>query len=238
MSGGDGAAKGKDKKKEGGSSGSANAAIAEDDGVWSVFEPADLFDDDISVTEQSETGSVSSWDYVQNNLSASSLEPDDDGDSMPDLQEVSDSDTEHGSDAESQSGEDEGSNWLSEVGDGESPGASTFGDELLNALSAELADIFEDDGSGDSAAAAFTEEALSAGPHVELYDSGSTQHLFPYHDQFTSYHNIPSGHLQLQISKVSMQQELGIWSLRCLTVLIHQSWHLRRYFTHRRLVTR
>ena len=191
MSGGDYATKGKDERKESGSSGSVNAVIAEDDGVWSVFEPADLFDDDISVTDRSETGSSSSWDYVQNNSSASSLETDDDGNSMPDLQEVSDSDTERDSDTESESGDDESSDWLSEVGDRESSGASTFGDELLDALSAELADIFEDDISGDSAAAAFTEEALSAGPRVELYDSGSTQHLSPYRDQFTSYHDIP-----------------------------------------------
>jgi hypothetical protein len=191
MSGGDYATKGKDERKESGSSGSVNAAIAEDDGVWSVFEPVDLFDDDISVTDRSKTGSSSSWDYVQNNSSASSLETDDNGNSMPDLQEVSDSDTECDSDPESESGDDESSDWLSEVGDRESSGASTFGDELLDALSAELADIFEDDISGDSAAAAFTEEALSAGPRVELYDSGSTQHLSPYRDQFTSYHNIP-----------------------------------------------
>jgi hypothetical protein len=185
MSGGDGAAKGKDeKKKDGGAGGSANAAISEDDGVWSVFEPADLFADDSSISALSDTESVSSWDYIYSNSSASSM-ADDDGNSMPDLQEVSDSET------ESDSGDDESSDWLSEVGDEESSEASTLGDALLEALSAELADIFEDDFSGDSVDAALTEEALSAGPRIELYDSGSTQHLSPYRDQFTSYRDIP-----------------------------------------------
>jgi len=184
MSGGDGAAKGKDEKKDGGGSGSANAAIAEDDGVWSVFEPADLFADDSSISAHSETESVSSWDYITNS-SVSSFEDEDDGNSMPDLQEVSDSE------ADSDSGDDESSDWLSEVGDNESFEASTLGDVLFEALSAELADISEDDIYGDSVDAVLTEEALSAGPRIELYDSGSTQHLSPYRDQFTSYHDIP-----------------------------------------------
>ena len=191
MSNGDGTTKGKDERKEGESSGSVTAVIAEDDGVWSVFEPVDLFDDDISITDQSKTESISSWNYIQNNSSALSLEPDDNGDSMSDLQEVSDSDTKHDLDAKSESGDDKGSDWLSEVGDGESSGASTFRDELLNALFTELVDIFKDNISGDSATAVFTEEALLAGPCVELYDSGSTQHLSLYCSQFTSYYNIP-----------------------------------------------
>lgn len=112
MSGGESAAKGKDKdnKKEG-SSGTANAAIDEEDGVWSVFEAVDL------LNAPSETESVSSWDYVHSSSSVSSFEPDDDQGSMPDLIALSDSDSES-------DGSDESSEWLSEVGDEESSEAS------------------------------------------------------------------------------------------------------------------
>jgi hypothetical protein len=84
---------------------------------------------------------------------------------MPDLLAVSDSDSES-------DGLDESSEWLSEVGDEESSDASTFEDGLLERLSAELADVFEDELSGevDSVAAVLTEIAPSAGPHIELYD--------------------------------------------------------------------
>ena len=178
MSGGEGSAKGKDKKDGGG--GAANAAIAEEDGVWSVFEAADL------LNAPSETESVSSWDYVCSNSSVSSFELDNDQGSMPDLVDVSDSDSESDQ-------SDESSEWLSEVGDEESSGASTFEDGLLEMLSAELADIFEDEHSGEveAVAAVLTEIAPSAGPRIELYDSGATQHLSPYRDQFTSYQDIP-----------------------------------------------
>jgi hypothetical protein len=94
---------------------------------------------------------------------------------------VLDSDTEH------DSGDDEVSDWLSEVEDEEFLKALIFRDELLDALSTELADIFEDDVSGDSVVAALIKEALSAGSCIKLYDSGSTEHLSPYRDLFTSY---------------------------------------------------
>jgi hypothetical protein len=167
MSGSEGATKGKDNKKDGGG-GTANAAITEEDGVWSVFKPMDL------IAAQSETESVSSWDYV-----VLSFKLDDDQGLMPDLLAVSDSDSES-------DGSNKSSEWLS---DEESSEASTFEDGLLERLSAELADVFEDELSGkvESVAAVLTKIAPSAGPRIELY---ATQHLSPYHNQFTSYHDI------------------------------------------------
>ena len=47
----------------------------------------------------------------------------------------------------------------------------------FDTLAAELADVTRE---AETGAAMFTEDAQSAGPHVELYDSGSTQHLLPY----------------------------------------------------------
>src|ERR1700683_3958948 len=35
-------------------------------------------------------------------------------------------------------------------------------------------------------------EVVKPSGHVDLYDSGSTQHLSPYHDQFLTYEDIPA----------------------------------------------
>jgi hypothetical protein len=47
-------------------------------------------------------------------------------------------------------------------------------------------------GEGEMTAAVLTDDALPADPRVKLYDSGSTEHLSPYCDQFTSYQDIPA----------------------------------------------
>jgi hypothetical protein len=196
MSGGDCAGKGKDNKKDTNLSGSANAAIAEENGAWSVHQGCDVFDDDDA---DSEFGSVNSWDYVHSNSSISSFEDEDDYALMPDLQSVSDSNE------SDDNGDDEGSDWLSKIDEFDVSEAheNSIVSEITFEFSLEARANGDVDGfvgvsdiplngEGEMTAAVLTDDALLAGPRVELYDSGSMEHLSPYHDQFTSYQDIPA----------------------------------------------
>jgi hypothetical protein len=186
--------KGKEKKENtrssSGSKGSANAAVSsKEDGVWSAFELADLYDDNVSVSDSVDSVSDVSWDHIPGYLSDTSCS--EAADSLPDLQTVSNSsDNSSLPDLETLSESTEGraaSDWLSEVGD------SAPGDDSVSQLdpadfTSAIADLDPDE---DDNVAAILSEVVQPPSRIDLYDSGSTQHLSPYRDQFTSYQEIP-----------------------------------------------
>jgi len=182
------------------SGGSVHAAVSsEEDGVWSAFDPTDLYDDDVSVANSTTTfsdGSAESlfdisWDHIPGYLSATSVSDKSDiWVDMPSLQTVSDTVAESDSlpsGTVSEQGDDDfgedGSDWFSEVGD----------DTLSVDFSAEvdfataMADV--NDENEETFAMMLTEVVQPAG-RVDLYDSGTTEHLSHYRNQFTTYRNI------------------------------------------------
>jgi transposase InsO family protein len=194
----------KGKKKEDTSNrtsgGSAHAAVSsEEDGVWSAFDPADLYDD-VSVTNSTTTmsdGSVESlfdisWDHIPSYLSAATTVSDesDNWADMPSLQTVSNTVSEsdslpsgNASEQEGNDDSDDGSDSFSEVGD----------DGLSDDFSAEvdfataIADISDAD---EGAFVSLLTEVVQPAGRVDLYDSGTTEHLTPYRDQFSTYRDI------------------------------------------------
>lgn len=187
--------KGKDKGGD-----SANAVTAsEDDGVWSVITSnEDLLDDDISVISpvssvESFSDTSVSWEHVPGYLSdksaASAARSHSESTmpslrtasnssvsnetSMPDLLSVSDSSSEDGGDQDR----------LTEVSSSASSNDSYS--QCGNS----------DANESDMVAAVFT-EITEGRRRIELYDSGTTQHISPFRDQFTTYEEIPRRSLQ------------------------------------------
>ena len=119
-------------------------------------------------------------------MSATSLSDLDAPSDMPSLQMVSESSISSLLSAgNEQDGidHDDGSDWFSEVeDDGPSDDLSTKVD-----FTAAIADISDED--EETCAAMLTEIVQPAG-HVDFYDSGTTEHLSPYRDQFTTYRDI------------------------------------------------
>jgi len=180
--------------ESGGSNNSANAAMASEvDNIWSVFEPTDLYDNDVSPADSVESLFDVSWDHIPGYVSDTSSS--DTPDSMPDLQTVSDSSASIASSMPSlhavslSMGSSVGEwDWLSEVGD-----AAPSDDLGLQFAETDLASAMADinPGNEDLVAAMLTDVVKSPG-HIDLYDLGSTQHLSPYHDQFLTYEDIPA----------------------------------------------
>jgi hypothetical protein len=192
--------KGKNKSEDNRSpSGSANVAAPTDlDGAWSTASLSDLFDDD-DVTDADSVYSVESvlgitWDHIPSYLSDTSLSSGSEG-GMPGLVPVSNSSDSVSSDSTSMPdlqavSESDGSSdgdWFSEVEE------NALGDDpRVDSVEASFATVMADvsDEEVDSVAAALTEILQPAGC-AELFDSGSTEHLSPYRDQFTTYQEMP-----------------------------------------------
>ncbi len=169
-------------KSDGKSSGSANAAVDwEDDGVWAaiatlssvasllglqlgkgmVFDVSSLFDD--------------AWDEIPElNLSSASDFDWSDKESLPGLEEVSDSEEESMFDSDSE---------CSKLPDLES--VSDSEDEWDNK------DESAEEEDEDATCAAGPANVLNSSICAELYDSGCSQHLSPYCDEFQTYQEIP-----------------------------------------------
>jgi gag-polypeptide of LTR copia-type/Zinc knuckle len=179
--------------------GSANVATPTDlDGAWSTASLSDLFNDD-DVTDMDSVNSVESslditWDHVPSYLSDTSLSSVSEG-SMPGLVSVSNSSDSVSSDSTSMPdlqavSESDGSSdgdWFSEVEE------NTLGDDpRVDSVETSFATVMADvsDEEVNSVAAALTEILQPAGC-AELFNSGSTEHLSPYCDQFTTYRETP-----------------------------------------------
>jgi hypothetical protein len=154
---------------------------SEVDGVWSAFEPADLYDNDVSPTDSVKSLFDVSWDHIPGYLSDNSSY--DAPDSMPDLQTVSDSSASIASSMPSRCavslsmGSSVG-DWLSEVGD--AVPSDDLGSQFAETDRASaMADINPGD---EDLVAAMLAEVVKPPRRIDLYDSGSTQHLSPYHD--------------------------------------------------------
>jgi hypothetical protein len=182
--------KGKKRSDENRShNGSANVAIlSEEDGAWSTASLSDLFEDSSTDTDSVESLYDVSWDHIPTYLSDTSLSVSDG--SMPDLMTVSESsatmsmpDLRSVSNSDSSSDDD----WFSEVEDAASGDDSSVA-SVETSFEAVMANVC--DGDIDEVAAILSEVVRPAG-RVDLYDSGSTQHLSPYRDQFVTYQDIP-----------------------------------------------
>jgi hypothetical protein len=78
--------------------------------------------------------------------------------------------------------------WLSEVGDA-APSDDSSSQFAETNLTSAMADINHGD---ENLVAAMLTECVKPPGRVDLYDSGSTQHLSPYRDQFLTYEDIPA----------------------------------------------
>ena len=167
---------------------SANAiAPFEEDGAWSTANLSDLFDDNL--TDVSSVLSFGSspditWEHVPSYLSDTSVSVS--NGSMPDLETVSDSSAATSMpDLRSVSDSDDNSvsDWFSEVE--EDKLSDDLADDLSETSFEEIAaGIGEED---MEEVATIISEGFGPAGQVNLYNSGSTQHLLPYRDQFTTY---------------------------------------------------
>jgi hypothetical protein len=112
-----------------------------------------------------------------------------DEDDLPELQTVSDSDSE-GSDSEPD-GDSEG-DWFSEIGDGDE-GSGWKTEELFEADSSECGSLVSVDSNSEASDLDETAVNVDAGsvtdhiPCVEVYDSGCTRHITPYRDAIENF---------------------------------------------------
>jgi hypothetical protein len=164
----DGKGKGKDKDTK--PSGSANAVV-------------DDSDSDIAFAVSCETKDES--DDGRESTSATSIHPPSSHASMPDLFQVSDTESDAGHEADVDDDDEDG--WFSEV-------ASDAGDYADNAWDA------DEDGEPLVVAEPPVEDAFVASPHeraadtaprVEILDSGTTRHISPYSNDFDTLTDIP-----------------------------------------------
>ena len=75
-------------------------------------------------------------------------------------------------------------------------------------LASAMADINPGD---EDLVAAMLADVVKPPGRVDLYDSGSTQHLSPYRDQFLTYEKFLPNPLLLRISSNLMLSDLGRW---------------------------
>jgi hypothetical protein len=170
---------------------SANAiAPFEGDGTWSTANLSDLFNDDltdVSSILSFESSPDITWDHVPSYLSDTSVSVS--NRSMPDLETISDSSAATSMPnlcLVSDPDDDSASDWFSEVEE------DKLSDDLADNLSeTSFEEIAAGIGEEDmEEVAAIISEGFRPAGRVDLYDSGSTQHLSPYHDQFTTYQEI------------------------------------------------
>lgn len=170
----------------------ANATIAEECGAWSIMDCADLFNEIstcLSMSSELDSDLDISWAHVPSYLQElmdSSVTSVSSG--MPDLQTISDmtevepTPTLHSvSDSSSKS-----SGYVTEATKAESDNG------LVDSGVAEFmaATGLVNSNDVDYAATILT-NILQKAKCVNLYDSGPTEHLSPYRDQFVTYHDIP-----------------------------------------------
>jgi hypothetical protein len=152
---------------------------------------SNLFDDDLTnVSSVLSFGSSPdiTWKHVPSYLSNTSVSVS--NGSMPDLETVSDSSAATSMPdlrSVSDSDDDSASDWFSEVEE------DKLSDDLADNLSeTSFEEIAAGIGEEDmEEVAAIISEGFRPTGRVDLYDSGSTQHLSPYRDQFTTYQEIP-----------------------------------------------
>jgi len=103
-------------------------------------------------------------------------------DSLPDMHQVSDSDNDDDDEAHTgfEDWESEESDWFSDVPDGDE------GDAVAEQDTDTVKDL--EDASGETLV---TTDSLKSTHHMDLYNSGCTNHISPFHDQFENYADIP-----------------------------------------------
>ncbi|KIM81699.1 hypothetical protein PILCRDRAFT_8388 [Piloderma croceum F 1598] len=116
-----------------------------------------------------------------------------DDDSMPDLKSVSNSsDFSSVCSHEDVEDSDDGDDWFSVVDeDLDSPWGDGWETEELSGIEDEDNSFFNVDLDSDSAAYVGTDDSHVTVPRTELYDSGTTRHLSPYHEMFNNFTEIP-----------------------------------------------
>lgn len=158
-----------------------NATVtSKENGVWSVFYAADLYDDSISIANSSvssEGSSNASWACVPAYLSDTSISDDKENWSdMPSLRTVSNSDISEALDVDIWAEEkyvDEEDNWFSEVGD------DSLGDDLGVEADSKSAMAEVNDEEEETFATMLTKIVQPTG-HVDLYNSGTMEYPSPY----------------------------------------------------------
>jgi hypothetical protein len=219
------------------SKGSVNATVpSEEDGVWSAFKLADLYDDNVSISDSGDSVQSLfdvSWDHIPGYLSDTSsseahgsmpslLIHSDSSDttSMPSLKAVS-----------SLSGSSAASDWLSEVGDA-APGDDPVPQSDLADFTSAIADLDPEE-NNDVAPSSLRSYSILAVSTYMIRVLLSTYPRIAISSALTkrSHQSLS----QLQISRSFTLSVLGKWLLTYPMVLIFRSLGLPKCFTRQKL---